>query len=65
MKDQCITVIKQAIKRKAIEKFMDIDHEKNERVLKETLEQAENLMQDLKGIIKYIVPCFPPSYEIF
>lgn len=60
-----MTALKTAIRRRGIEKFMDLAGEHNQDELVKTLEQAEKLMKELKYVVKYVVPCYPPSYQIF
>ena len=60
-----MTSLKSSIKKRAVEYFLELYGDKTTEELVKTLEMAENLMKDLKYVIKFVVPCFPPNYNIF
>eukprot|EP00347_Sterkiella_histriomuscorum_P001774 403370734 len=65
LKERCMNLLRQSIKSKANEFYLELTGETNQKQFMLTLKQSEALMQDLKYVIKTVVPCFPPHYEIF
>jgi hypothetical protein len=57
--------IKQSIRKRALDSFMDLTGGKTHAELVKTLKQSDVLIKDLKYVVKHVVPCFPPTYDIF
>ena len=60
-----MSILRQSIKRRALEFYQDLNGEHNQKQFMLTLTKSEELMQDLKYVQKVVVPCFPQQYNIF
>lgn len=65
LKEKSLNLLKQSIKKQAMDKFSVLGGDKSHAELLKTLQLSEELMQDLKYVVTFVVPCFPPSYSIF